>query len=218
MTLPAPRFLVFDWDNTLIDSWECLRAAINATFRQFGLPEWSLDQTKASVALSLRDSFPKLFGDRWEEAKGVYYAHFERTHLQRLQPLPGVEPMLEGLATLGLPMAVVSNKTGRFLRSEAEHLGWARYFRHLVGANDAPRDKPAPDPVRMAVAGGGVDLNAAVWLIGDSPVDMECAQNAGATPILLRAEGPSQGEFALHPPARHVLTCEDFLALVRSLV
>ena len=40
------------------------------------------------------------------------------------------------LATLhegGYYLAVVSNKTGASLRTEAEHIGWNRYFRRLVG-------------------------------------------------------------------------------------
>jgi phosphoglycolate phosphatase len=218
MSLPRPSFLLFDWDNTLIDSWDCLREALNATFRQFGLPEWSKDETKARVALSLRDSFPKLFGDRWEEARGVYHANFEAVHLKRLAPLPGTAEMLEQLFQLGLPMAVVSNKTGRYLRQEAQHLGWEPYFRQLVGANDAPRDKPASEPVLMALDGSGVGLGAHVWLAGDSPIDMECARNAGATPILLRAEEPGRGEFDHAPFARHVPSGEDYIALVRSLI
>ena len=41
--LTRPRAVIFDWDNTLVDSWVCIRESYNMTFRHFGMPEWSLD-------------------------------------------------------------------------------------------------------------------------------------------------------------------------------
>ena len=61
-----PRAILFDWDNTLIDSWICIQESYNRTFRHFAMAEWSMEDTRANVAKSLRDSFPSLFGDRWE--------------------------------------------------------------------------------------------------------------------------------------------------------
>ena len=64
-----PRAILFDWDNTLIDSWVTIHEARNHLMRAMGQPERSLDETKADARLSLRESFPLLFGDRWEEAR-----------------------------------------------------------------------------------------------------------------------------------------------------
>ena len=32
MTLPAPKAILFDWDNTLVDSWTVIHHAMTATF------------------------------------------------------------------------------------------------------------------------------------------------------------------------------------------
>jgi phosphoglycolate phosphatase len=50
-------------------------------------------------------------------------------------------------ADLGIVMGVVSNKKAQFLRQEIEGFGWGGYFKAVVGAGDAPRDKPAADPL-----------------------------------------------------------------------
>lgn len=217
MRAGSPRAILFDWDNTLVDSWACIHRAVNETLRAFGQPEWSWEESRRRIGLSLRDSFPKLFGERWEEARDHYYRAFEAVHLDGLAPLPGVEAMLEALAGRGVWLGVVSNKTGRYVRREAAHLGWQGYFQRLVGATDAARDKPAPEPVLMALEGSGVAPGAEVWFVGDAAVDIACAAATGCRPVLLRPEAPAAEELGLAPDVRHCRDCTDFLRLVSEV-
>src|SRR5690606_5838063 len=103
-----------------------------------------------------RDAFPVMFGERWEEARQIFFRAFEEVHLRELRALPGAAELLQHASDSGIFLGVVSNKTGPYLRLEAEHLGWNRHFHRVVGATDAPRDKPAPDPVHMALDGLGI--------------------------------------------------------------
>ena len=209
----APHAVIFDWDNTLIDAWPCILDAYNYTFRQFDMPEWSLEEGKRNIARSLRDSFPEMFGDRWTEAREVYYRGFEAVHLDRLTPFAGTVAMLEGLRQAGVYLGVVSNKLGRYLRREADFLGWNDHFGALVGATDAERDKPDPAPVRMALAPSGLPEDAVVWFVGDSAIDLECAARSGCVPVLMRPEHPKDGEFGDYPPAIHAADPVHFLKL-----
>ena len=141
MTLPPPKALLFDWDNTLVDSWVVIHHAMTATFEALGQRPWTLEETKRNVRKSARDSFPELFGERAEEATEVFYRTYEADHLEKLQALPGAAEMLRSLAAAeDLLLGVVSNKRGRLLRLEAAELGWDRYFGPLVGATDAVKD------------------------------------------------------------------------------
>lgn len=217
MSANSPQFLIFDWDNTLVDSWACLHRSINITLEAMGQEPWTLDEARARIALSLREHFPILFKERWEEARAIFYDSFKRIHLDYLKPLDGIDEMLSELNGRGFAMGVVSNKTGLYLREEAEHLGWTGYFHRLVGATDAVRDKPAPDPVHLVLEGSGVEAGEHVWFLGDAPVDMECAVNTGCRPILLRLQPPKAGEFALHPPQAIFKTPQDLLLFLESL-
>lgn len=201
-----PRAIIFDWDNTLIDSWVIIQDALNATFDEFGLERWSLEQTRVRVAKSMRDSFPTLFGDAWERAGEVFYGHFEAMHLDRLTPLHGAADALAELTDAGIYLGVVSNKTGKLLRAEARQLGWDAHFGNIVGAGDAKRDKPAPDPVVMALADSGIAMGDGVWFAGDAAIDLECAVNAGCVPVLVREQDPGQGEFQGVEPTLHFRT------------
>jgi phosphoglycolate phosphatase len=211
MTERHPRAVIFDWDNTLVDSFPAIHQSLVATFTAMGHSPWSYEETRARARRSLRDSFPGLFGDRWEEARDHFYRHFAAHHMQALQPLAGAAELLQALHQSGCPMGVVSNKSGPYLRAEVEALGWQRYFVRVVGAQDAEADKPHPACVGLVLATAGLGAGRDVWLVGDTALDMECARAAGCTPVLV---GEPIDDVSAHPPVHHA---QDLPAL-RQLI
>ncbi len=183
--MQAPRAILFDWDSTLVDAWPGVTQALNETFTAFGLRPWSIAEVRGRVRRSLRDTFPALFGEAWERARDVFYDALERSHLQHVVPLPGAAETLARAVASGVALAVVSNKTGRYLRREAEALGWAKHFAALIGAGDAEADKPDPAPFRLALAAIGAEASEQIWYVGDTALDMLAARNAGLLPVLL---------------------------------
>lgn len=212
-----PAAALFDWDNTLVDSWPVIHDAMNVTLGAMGHPPWTPGETRARVRLALREAFPAMFGDRWLEARDIYYARFREIHLDRLAAMPGAEALLAAMAARGIHLGVVSNKSGDHLRREARHLGWDRYFARIVGATDARRDKPALEPVALALDGSGVASGPKVWFVGDTEIDLECAHNAGCVKVLVRESPPSDGEFRSFPPDLYFPGCRELETLVSRL-
>lgn len=215
--LRRPRAVLFDWDNTLVDSWGTIHAALRETFTAMQVEPWTPEQTRQRVRYSMRDTFPRLFGDAWEDAARIFYEAFERLHLDRLAPQAGAGDMLAVLHAGGAWLGVVSNKTGRYLRQEAEHLGWDAYFRRVVGAGDAPRDKPAGDPVHMALEGSNVAAGQAVWFVGDAGIDMEIAYRTGCLPVLLQHGEVDESEFTDFQPAVRFRSCSELARFVETM-
>ncbi|HEX2582242.1 MAG TPA: HAD family hydrolase [Dongiaceae bacterium] len=195
--MPRPRAILFDWDNTLVDSWDMITAAMNAALASFSLPLWDRSDTEKRALRSMRDSFPEIFGARWREAGEIYSTTFAALHLDHLRPLPGAEAALESVSRQGIYAAIVSNKRGVFLRKEVVHLGWEGMFGALVGAGEAERDKPAPDHAWRALAPSGSLDCVDVWFVGDTAVDIACAQALGARPVLCRPAPPHLEEFGV---------------------
>jgi phosphoglycolate phosphatase len=209
--LPRPRALIFDWDNTLVDTWPVIGRATNITLETMGHPTWTDAEIRARVAGSLRDTFPKIYGDRWEEARDVYYRAYEAVHTDALAALPDAEALLLQARQAGLYMGVVSNKTGSYLRQEAKHLGWDHYFGRLVGSQDAARDKPAPDPIWLVLKDSGIQAAGPdVWFIGDAAIDIECGRAAGCTTVLVHREEPGAD------PHGHAADCASLMRLLRA--
>lgn len=209
-----PSVIVFDWDNTLVDTWPTIHDALNATLEAMGHDIWSLDETKRRVRRSLRDSFPVLFGERWTEARDIFYSAFERSHIERLTPIPGAADLLAGLSRSGIRMAVLSNKTGRYLREEAKHLGWDAFFVEMVGAGDAGRDKPDSEALEKALTKLGCRAGPAVWIVGDAGIDMEIAHRTGCVPVLLHRADHDAEEFANWPPKFTFSSCNSLKELL----
>jgi phosphoglycolate phosphatase len=164
----------------------------------------------------LRDSFPRLFAGQADFALTTYLTAYERIHLEHLTAMPAAAAMLDTAQDLGLYLGIVSNKTGPNLRQEVEYLGWSPRFRKIVGATDAARDKPAPDPVHLALGNGGIAAGPEVWFIGDTDIDMLCARNSGCTGILVNHEPPS-AEAAAAGPSHHVADCAGFARLLTTV-
>lgn len=209
-----PKAIVWDWDNTLVDGWPAIQAGLNAALRDSGQPEWTLEDVRARVRHSLRDTFPGMFGDRWERARDIFYAAVRAEHLAVLRPMPGTAALLRRAAAVA-PLAVLSNKGGALLRREARHLGWAGLFRALVGAGDAAADKPDPRPMRLALAACGVPAGQEVWYVGDTALDMQAARAAGCLPVLL-GDAAHDGGPGAAMPALHFTDAETLAAALAS--
>ena len=196
MTLAKPTAVLFDWDNTLVDTWPVIHEAMVATFQAMGHEPWTLQQTKERVRKSMRDAFPELFGDQWEKAGEIYQKQYKSTHLQKLQPLALSLEVLKRVRELGIFNGVVSNKKGPTLRLEVEHMGWMPMFDTVIGSDDAARDKPHADPVHLAFKETNIIPSEHVWFVGDSDVDLECALNTGCTAILYGESAKDHPEYS----------------------
>lgn len=213
--LPKPRAILFDWDNTLVDTWPLIHAAMNMTLRHFDMPEWSMEKILAEVKLSMRDAFPGLFGDRWQEAGDIYIASYRSMNLKHLKALDGAEEMLKAIPRDRVFTGVVSNKTSATLKQEVPALGWDKYFNVWVGAGDAAKDKPFAEPALLALKDSGVKPGPDVWFVGDTEADLGCAQNAGFSAVLYGQHIMKETDL---PYAVHVKDQYELKELISSLV
>jgi phosphoglycolate phosphatase len=218
VTLPSglkpPRAVLFDWDNTLVNTWPTIVECYHDTFTALGQTPWTALEVRNRAHGSLRDVFPSLFGARAGEAERVFYETFYRIHLERLEPLPGAASLLARCHELGCYVAVVSNKVGDNLRAELAHLGWQRWISRAVGAKDCERDKPAPDPIFRALDGTGIAPDETVWMVGDTPADLKCAHAAGCLPVLVGDLEQLSEALLAHPPRLRARDCHELVALL----
>ena len=212
-----PDVIIFDWDNTLVDTWPVIADSLNAALSAFDKKPWTMQQVKTKVKHSLRDSFPTLFGQNWKSAAKIFYKRFEMIHTKLLCPIKGIPEMLDALTESGIQLSIVSNKRGDYLRNEIDFLNWCHYFNNIVGANDAEFDKPSVKTIEMALKYASKSENINVWFVGDSNIDMECAINSGCIPILLRKNPPFIDEFKDFKPTLHFLNGRQLCEKLKSL-
>jgi len=209
-----PRLLLYDWDNTLVDGWAGITVALNAAFTAFALPHWSVQDTRERARVSMRESFPKIFGSEWQRARDIFLTTLSEQHLDHVRPMPGAADLLAAGAPW--PQGVVSNKTGKFLRAEVAHLGWSAFFRTIVGAGDAHADKPDPASILLALQNLNIPPDSTVWYLGDTASDMQAARAAGITAVLV-GDASHDGGVAHAAPDLHFVTAHALAARLRSL-
>ncbi len=183
--LKKPKGIIFDWDNTLADTWPLIQAAIDSTMIAMNQKPWGLERVRDNVHKSMRESFPEIFGENWVEAGEIYKKTYRSINLEKISLLPNALELINFLDAQGILQFVVSNKIGTTLRAEVKKIGIDRKFFSLIGAQDADFDKPSKNPVELALMGSGLSLESdEIWFVGDTITDVDCANNCGFTPIV----------------------------------
>ena len=206
--LKKPQAILFDWDNTLVSTWEVLHQVINLTFAEYKMPLWTLEKVKSTAHQSSREVFPILFKEKWKEAQDFFYKNFSQYHLEELKTVPGSFPLLDFLSKKNIKLGVVSNKKTSILTKEIEFLGWSNFFNVVVGAGDAEKDKPAPDPIFLALDRIGLKASDEIWFVGDTIVDWQAAKASGCQPIAIGENCENE----LFVP--NILNCQNLLLIL----
>ena len=180
--LRQPKAIIFDWDNTLVDSWELIHESVNTTLVKYGKEPWSLDKTKINIHRSMRDTVFENFSDSWEEVSSFYRSCYSAI-MDKLQPLPDAEQSLQLTLDKGIYSTIISNKKNTFLTKEIKNLQWDKYFQATIGSGDLEQDKPSPMPVHEVLKNVDIDPGEEVWFVGDTVTDMETAYNAKCVPV-----------------------------------
>jgi phosphoglycolate phosphatase len=181
--------IVFDLDGTLVDSSVDLANAVNALLIELGgqpLAETAIVAMVgegASVLVRRALTAAALDPDT-PGALDRFLAHYDPHLLDHTRPYPG---MIDTLTWLNgrLPMAVLTNKPAHATELMLRGLSLRMYFRHAIGGDTPYGRKPNPAGLLHLAADCGVDPGR-VLLVGDSPIDLATARNAGASICLAR--------------------------------
>jgi HAD superfamily hydrolase (TIGR01509 family) len=163
------RGLIFDLDNTLVDS----QLDFDAMRREMDLP--------AGLAiLEAIDRLPRPQSDRCRE---ILHRH-ELAGAERATLLPGVAELLVEVSRRGLKQAIATRNSKPIAEATLRRLGLEI---ELVLTRDCGPIKPDPWPVLHACRQWGT-RPAEVAVIGDYRFDIECGRAAGARTVLLTHE------------------------------
>jgi len=80
-------------------------------------------------------------------------------------------------------LGVVTTKTGKYSAEILRHLGVMDYFRTLVGREHVTYPKPHAQPILKALENLNHKKKDTVWMIGDTPMDILSASNAGVNSV-----------------------------------
>ncbi len=187
--MPAFPFAIvaFDLDGTLADTAPDIAAGINRMLADFGRPPLAEAEVRPLIGDGARNLLRRVLEatggsteDMLDEAHPLYLDHYAAHVCDGTIPFPGVEQAMDGLAALGVRLAICTNKSTRMTRLLLDALGWTDRFTALVCGDTLTVFKPDPATLQETIrlAGGGRTV-----LVGDSMVDAGTARAAG-TPFV----------------------------------
>jgi phosphoglycolate phosphatase len=174
-----PTAILFDFDGTLADSYAAIAASVNHVRATHGLPLLDEAEVRRHVGHGpehlLENTVP---AGEVAANLAIYRAHHPAVMRRLTQPLPGALETVAALRRAGVKLGVCSNKPSVFTKALLDVLGFASAFSVVLGPEDVPRLKPAPDMLLAALGKLQVTPDATLY-VGDMVVDIECARAAG---------------------------------------
>jgi phosphoglycolate phosphatase len=196
----AVEAVAFDLDGTLLDTIHDLAAALNLLLGELGLSALPVDVVQPMVGKGLANLLTKALthvrgmpprDGEVAELLPRYGEGYASLLGRETRLFPGVVTGLDRMRDAGFALAVITNKTTRFVQPHLVHAGIAGYFATVVGGDDAAAKKPDAAPLLLAAARLGV-APARMLMVGDSGNDVAAARAAGS-PVLVVPYGYSEG-------------------------
>lgn len=164
--------ILFDLDGTLVDSGEGVLKCAELGLRHFNLPIPSPEEMRTFVGPPLRDSFMR-FGcteEMAQEAIAVYRSRYTTVGKFELFVYPGIEKLLQDLTAAGCKLYVATSKPESVSVEILQHLGLARYFTYIAGADQNKGRSTKSEVIAYLLAQMG-DLDGAL-MVGDTAYDV----------------------------------------------
>ena len=199
------RFIVFDWDGTLMDSEAQIVSCLRASIADLSLDPLSDDTLRNVIGLGLREAIDMLVPGRDEDFRRTFVeAYREHWFAHEGSSLfDGAREVLEIIRDNGLKLGIATGKARRGLLRVLDQTGLSGCFDATRCADEAC-SKPHPQMLLELMQELCVTPDQTL-MVGDTEYDMEMATNAGAGKVAVRSGVHSEERLNRHEP----LVCLD---------
>lgn len=181
--------VVFDIAGTTLDDGGSVLAAFRGALDRFSLAyeDHELQSVRGANKLQVFRQFAaRAHGASPEavQAAREAFAAFneELLHEYRTGPLnevPGTADTFAALKERGIKLATNSGFPRDIAETIIARLGWRSLLDAEVCGDDVPAGRPAPFMIYLAMERAGVTAARRVLVVGDTPLDLQAATNAG---------------------------------------
>jgi phosphonatase-like hydrolase len=182
----ALKMVILDIGGTLIADHGEVPDAMLGAFSRHGIsvtPE-EFSEWRGAAKRMMVKHFVDLRGPRSGGAALIeaIYADFTATATkayEKVHPIAGAEQAMRELAAMKLLLATTTGFDRPLCDAILAHLGWQHYFAATVTSDEVSDGRPAPFMLFRAMEAAHVNETAQVMAVGDTPLDLQAANNGG---------------------------------------
>lgn len=185
------RGVLCDIDGTLVDSNDANAQAFVQAFQEYGL-NIPFDKIRPLIGKGSDKLLPEVAGLDSESERGKKLLDrrkeiYLQGYVPHLKPTPGARELLEHLKNEKI-LIVAATSGEEETDAALKQAGLLDFLDNKASSKDASNSKPDPDIIQAALERGGLKADECVML-GDTPYDLEAANNAGVPAIALLTGG-----------------------------
>jgi len=214
--LPVPanlRAVLFDWDGTLVDSFQADANAYVEMFRALKI-DWDLKRLARHYSPNWYTIYraARIPRARWAHADRLWRRAYRYQDAALYAGTRGALRTLARRYQLGL----VTGGGGARVRRQLAQFKLSRTFAVRIFSEDTARKKPHPAPQRHSQRRQRGNFQECVY-VGDAPQDIEMARNAGVFAIAVMGTSPVRARLAASRPDARIDGIADLPDLLRRL-
>ncbi len=208
------RAAFFDFDGTLADSFPAIAASVNHVRALHGLSPLPIDEVKRFVGRGAAFLLTRTVPDGNLDADlAAYRAHHPSVLHSGTRLLPGAARLLRLLHGRGVRLGVCSNKPVDFTRDLVAYLDLAPLLDVVLGPEDVPRPKPAPDMLQEGLRRLSVSAAEALY-VGDMSVDVQTARGASVAVWVVATGSEERDDLERARPDRLFASLEEMATVL----
>ena len=181
------RSVLFDLDGTLLDTAPDLAHALNFVLQENARDPLPLERIRRVVSHGGRALIELGFGPEHdtpdlESLRQQLLAYYQQHLSEHTRLFPGMEIVLETLASREIPWGIVTNKPGWLTEPLLRQMQLFGQAACIISGDSLPERKPHPAPLLHASTLMGIRPESCLY-VGDAERDIEAGRRAGMTTL-----------------------------------
>ena len=188
------KAVIFDLDGTLLDTLPDITDAMNFVLEKHGLNKRELCEVRSFLGHGVANLVERSICDGNDvdresddikrliaECLAEFREYYNRNCAVRTRPFDGIVEVVDRLWSMGVCLAVISNKPDGTTKYLCNHF-FGDKFKTVIG--DSPAFPRKPDPTSIKYILEKFECDKAVF-VGDSDVDVRSAKNAEIPSVIV---------------------------------
>ncbi len=176
--------IVFDLDGTLANSERLIIDSFQHIYKIFKGHTMEESHIKRTFGETLENVLKEEFNQDYPIVLKEYRRYHNENFESTMKLYPGAVEIIKRLHTHNYTLGIVTSRIRESTDKVLKMYNITKYFKCTITATESEFHKPHPEPLEKCLRELSAQPHETLF-VGDTVYDVECARNAGVTPVLV---------------------------------